>query len=113
MDLIGTQWNLQQQFISQYSQVPTNLQLSFGEHGALSVTAAGQTYQGSWTQNILDELFELFGLVSVNLTFAIGSTTFQYQGFGKSVQQQYGMGGAVSVNDSAVGTWDALSTLAS
>lgn len=102
MDLTGTQWNLQQQFVSQYSQEPANLQLSLGAEGVLSVTAAGQTYQGSWAQHT-------FGLVSINLTFAIGPTTFSYQGFVQAIQQQYGTGGSISVNGTVAGTWDALS----
>lgn len=104
MNLTGTQWNMQQQFISQYSQEPTNLQLSLGDNGKLSVTATGQKYQGSWTH------FLAYLIPHITLTFAIGPTTFQYSGFAQPIQQQYGMGGSISVDGSAVGTWDALST---
>lgn len=107
MNLTGTQWNMQQQLISQYSQEPTNLQLSLRNNGELIVTAAGQTYQGHWSQSSLPIY------PHIDMSFAIGSTTFSYSGFFQPIQQQYGMGGSISVNGSAVGTWDALSTPAS
>jgi hypothetical protein len=103
MNLTGTKWNMLQQFISQYAQQTTNLQLSLEDNNKLSVTAAGQTYQGSWTH------FLAYLIPHITLTFTIGSTTFHYSGFAQSLQGQYGMGGSISVDGSEVGTWDALS----